>query len=261
MQAELEALAGSLRRITVEVRGRRQGNGAGVVWDADGRIITNAHVARESTQEITLHDGRVLRARLESRDAQLDLASLRVDAKGLPAAEVADSDLLRPGALVIAVGNPLGVIGAVATGVVYEVNGDDWVRANVRLAPGNSGGPLADARGRVAGINCMVAGGLGIAVASNAVERFLGRRRAPPKLGVTLQPVTQPAPGLAVVGIEPGAVAELAGILVGDIMMTTAPVLQRSLRRAQDGLTLDLIRGGKWRRLSVALGNPPKAAA
>src|SRR5207247_6092649 len=96
-------------------------------------------------------------------------------------AAIGDSDALRVGELVLAVGNPLGLNGALTTGVVHAVGSADserghgWVRADVRLAPGNSGGPLADARGRVIGINSMIAGGLALAVPSNAVGEFLGQ--------------------------------------------------------------------------------------
>ena len=95
------------------------------------------------------------------------------------------------GELVIAVGNPLGFIGALTTGVVHSLpNRKRWLAADVRLAPGNSGGPLADAQGRVIGINTMIAGGLALAVPSNAVGEFLsGRAARGPVLGVTLQPV------------------------------------------------------------------------
>src|SRR5262249_59485595 len=113
--------------------------------------------------------------------------SLRISALGLPAATPGDSSSLRVGELVIAVGNPLGFIGALTTGVVHSFPARQrWVAADVRLAPGNSGGPLADAQGRVVGINTMIAGGLALAVASNAVGGLLkGRGAGGPVLGGT----------------------------------------------------------------------------
>src|SRR5258706_12605695 len=105
-----------------------------------------------------------------------DLASLKIGATGLPAATPGDSSALRVGELVIAVGNPMGFIGALTTGVVHALpNRKRWVAADVRLAPGNSGGPLADAQGCVIGINTMIAGGLALAVPSNVVAEFLAR--------------------------------------------------------------------------------------
>ncbi len=156
-------IAEQLRRSTVLVRPGSRGNGSGVIWSADGAIITNAHVARGSQARVQLWDGRELEAAVVSRDLRRDLAELRVTATNLPAATPADSSQLRPGELAIAIGNPLGFIGALTTGVIHAVgplrrlNSQHWVQSDVRLAPGNSGGPLADARGRVIGINTMVA--------------------------------------------------------------------------------------------------------
>jgi serine protease Do len=118
-----------------------------------------------------------------ARDRRRDLAAI-VTPSDAPLGEIALSAVigqpttLRPGDLVVALGNPLGIVGALALGVVHAVDpgkrgAASWIRADIRLAPGNSGGPLADARGRVVGINTMIAGGLGIAVPVSAVERFL----------------------------------------------------------------------------------------
>jgi serine protease Do len=173
------AMAARLRRATVQVRGRGPGGGSGVIWQPDGLIITNAHVARGPRASIELADGRTFTATVTARDERRDLAALTVDATDLPAATIGDSDALRVGSLVLAVGNPLGLTGALTTGVVHAAatadgpHGHDWVRADVRLAPGNSGGPLANAAGHVIGINSMIAGGLALAVPSNAVTRFL----------------------------------------------------------------------------------------
>lgn len=188
LASEIAAVAERLRRVTVQVRGGR-GGGAGVLWRSDGPrshwVITNAHVARGPRAELVLPDGRFLYAEVRATDARRDLAALTVQAAGLPAAEIGDSGGIRVGELVLAVGNPWGLIGAVAAGIVHAIgpirppNGPSCIQADVRLAPGNSGGPLADARGRVIGINSMVAGGLALAIPSNEVERFLrglGRR-------------------------------------------------------------------------------------
>src|SRR5690349_13010222 len=118
----LGEVAERLRRGTVQVRaGRRErGGGSGVVWDAGGLILTNAHVARAPELEVELWDGRVLRAKVTSKDPRRDLAALRVDASGLEAAALGDSDAVRTGELVIAVGNPLGFAGALSTGTVHS---------------------------------------------------------------------------------------------------------------------------------------------
>src|SRR5580692_10619121 len=145
---EFGEVAERLRRSTVQVamRGRGQGSGSGVIWSADGLIVTNAHVARGTEAKVSLWDGSTHVATVLNRDPRRDLASLRIAGLGLPAATPGDSSALRAGELVIAVGNPLGFIGALTTGVVHSLpNGKRWVAADVRLAPGNSGGPLADA--------------------------------------------------------------------------------------------------------------------
>lgn len=175
--AEMAELAGALRRVTVRVQ-IAGGEGAGILWRADGLVLTNAHVARGDTGRVRLSDGRSLDARLVARDPGLDLAALRLPGSDHLSAELASSPALEPGALVLAFGHPLGVSNALSLGVVHDVAADEageprWIRADIRLAPGNSGGPLADARGRVVGINTLVAGGLGYALPLGVIARFL----------------------------------------------------------------------------------------
>jgi serine protease Do len=189
-------IAERLRRSTVEVRLRgADAGGSGVIASPDGQIVTNAHVARGEDASVRLWDGRELPATLLARDARRDLATLKVEAAGLPAATFGDSGALRVGELVMAIGHPMGFIGALTAGVVHaqgSLSGfgrQSWVLADVRLAPGNSGGPLADASGRVIGINTMIVSGLGAAVPGNAVKAFLRRGASGFSLGVTVQPV------------------------------------------------------------------------
>src|ERR1700736_5036085 len=194
-------IAESLRRSTVFVHAGRRGNGSGVIWSSDGLIVTNAHVARCQNLRVQLWDARELEATLVSANPVRDIAALRVNANNLPAASVADSSRVRPGELAIAIGNPLGFVGALTTGVVHAVGPlpglgpQSWVQAGVRLAPGNSGGPLADAAGRVIGINTMVAGRLALAIPSNAVSDFLSADPADGWLGITVCPVQVPPTG------------------------------------------------------------------
>jgi serine protease Do len=169
-------LAERLLRSTVHL----DRSGCGVIWDSSGLIITNAHVARTPELRVDLWDGRSFRGEVVARDPRRDLAAIRIPADGLPAVTPRDSASLRVGELAVALGNPLGFVGALTTGVVHA-RSPRWVCADVRLAPGNSGGPLADAHGRVIGINTMVAGGLALAVPSNSVVQFL--RRAGARIG------------------------------------------------------------------------------
>ncbi len=172
---ELETLAVRLRAITVAIRVGRSGAGTGVIWTPDGTVVTNAHVASRPSAEIVLDDGRRFGARVEARDARRDLALLRIDAGVLPAAVPRDPSTLRAGELLVALGNPLGIANALSVGIAHAPGGERsrLVQADLRLAPGNSGGPLADARGRIVGINSMVAGSLALAVPSDAVMRFV----------------------------------------------------------------------------------------
>ena len=213
-------IAERLRRSTVEVRLRdANAGGSGVISTADGQIVTNAHVARAAGATVRLWDGRELPAKLLARDARRDLATLQVAAAGLPAATFGDSGALRVGELVMAIGNPMGFIGALTTGVVHALGNlpgfgaQSWVLADVRLAPGNSGGPLADAHGRVIGINTMIVNGLGAAVPAGAISAFLRRGASGFSLGVTVQPVRLEDRrfGLLVLKVEPGSPAAAAG--------------------------------------------------
>ncbi|MCC6365925.1 MAG: trypsin-like peptidase domain-containing protein [Bryobacterales bacterium] len=168
-----------LRRSTVQVLLPSRGGGSGVITSSLGLIVTNAHVVRGRHPTVELWDGRRFPARLLALARRHDLALLKIETLGLPAAALGDSSALRPGEIAIAAGNPLGFTGALSTGVIHTVGPlqglgpNNWVQAAVRLAPGNSGGPLADARGHVIGINTMIAAGLALAIPSNVVRDFL----------------------------------------------------------------------------------------
>jgi serine protease Do len=179
LEGALASVADALRRVTVHVQARNgRGSGAGVIWGRAGLVVTNAHVATGGATEVVLPDGRPLRARLTARDPRRDLALLSVPRDDLVPAHRIDARGLRAGELLVAVGHPLGVPYAAALGVVHRAPGHErgpagWLQADIRLAPGNSGGPLADADGRVVGLNAMIVGGLGIAVPTHVIERFL----------------------------------------------------------------------------------------
>lgn len=178
---ELEGLASLVRSFTVEIqsrgRGGRTGQGSGVVWHSDGLIVTNAHVARERKLAVAFGET-LVEAECVARDERRDLALVHVGAEGLVAATAGDANLVKAGSLVMALGHPLGVQNAMSLGVVHAVTHEHghprFIAADVALAPGNSGGPLVDVNGRVIGINAMVMGGLGVAIASNVVRRFVG---------------------------------------------------------------------------------------
>jgi serine protease Do len=180
---DLDALGDRLRQVTVEVMGSGRVVGAGVVW-APEWVVTNAHVIREPRVVVRLPDDRPADGRIVARDRDADLAVLRVPGLGLPAATSTESGTVRVGSLVIAIGHPFGMRGALATGIVHAVgpvapDGRPWIQADLRLAPGNSGGPLADARGHLLGLNAMIVGNLALAIPVGEVRRFLGAAGVP----------------------------------------------------------------------------------
>ncbi len=175
----VSSVADWLRRITVCIRGPRGTRGSGVIW-RDGLIVTNAHVAVGKMHEIEFFDGRKARGKLLARDADTDLAAIEADALGLATAAIRSARELRAGEMVIAVGNPWDGEGAVSAGILHRAAGKQPVIfADIRLAPGNSGGPLADAEGNVVGINCAIFRGLGCAVTTDSVQEFLLRSGVP----------------------------------------------------------------------------------
>jgi serine protease Do len=233
-----------LRRITVQVRTHRNGAGSGVIWSRDGRIVTNAHVVEgagsSGSVEVELWDGRRFPGRIENQDRRRDLAVLQVDASGLDSATSGNSHALRVGELVIAVGNPLGFTGAASTGVVHESGNLGWVVSQIRLAPGNSGGPLANARGEVVGLNTMIARGLAFAIPSFAVNRFVSTPfKDHDGLGVVVRPVKS---GLIVLEVIPRSAADRASLLQGDILVGAGGKRFQSIQDL--GIAIDRSRGG-----------------
>jgi serine protease Do len=195
----LSAVAELVRPSVVQIRSDGSGGAGVVLWRAGELVVvTNAHVARVSPGhriQVVGHARGVYAARVEHVDPARDLACLTLAsglagrAPDLTPASLGDVARLRPGHLLVAVGHPFGLANAVTAGVVHSVGplGDDldravggrgrrWIQADIRLAPGNSGGPLCDIHGRVVGINTMVAAGLALAIPVSEVRDFL---RAP----------------------------------------------------------------------------------
>jgi serine protease Do len=207
------------------------------------------------------------------------LATLRVNATALPAAPIGDSASLAVGELVIAIGNPLGFRGALSTGIVHALGplpglgARSWVQADVRLAPGNSGGPLANARGEVIGINTMIAGSIALAIPSNKAARFAGGGRAP-ALGVVLRPVALATDGMRRLGlllleVGSGTPAACASLIPGDVLTAadgrpfrSPSDLPEALAASSGRLRLQFLRGarGPVRETTVVLATRAEAA-
>lgn len=268
------------RHGVVELRGRGRGAGAGIIWGSDGKIVTNYHVVAGTggRPQVQLYDGTRLESKLVAENSALDLALLQIDATELPALPIGDSAKLRIGELIFAFGHPWGHKDVVTAGIVSglgRVGGGRpdrsaaYVRSDVRLAPGNSGGPLVNARGEVVGVNSMIFGGdLSVAVPSHVVLEWLARAGKRFYLGVGVRPVRiNPSrsnenltEGVLVINVDPNGPASKAGVQVGDIVLAVAeqPVVDTAtLKRAlaqgvADGKAdLALIRGGKAFRLQV----------
>lgn len=183
----------------VVVRGRRYGAGSGIVWDANGLILTNNHVVGRHTPVVLLQDDREYESRLVARDPDVDLALLSIDASGLTPLKAAAVSP-RVGEMVFAFGHPWGQRNTVTRGIVSALvtaqnrRGDKLpiVRSDAPLAPGNSGGPLVNASGEVVGINAMIVGGdQSVSIAASVATDFV--KKATAKSATSNRPL-QPTP-------------------------------------------------------------------
>jgi serine protease Do len=285
LDENLAELAERVRRSTVQVYAERRGGGSGVVWNDDGAIVTNAHVvgtAREVT--IETNDGRTFRGAVALRDERTDLAEVApaVAVDGLRGATIGHAGSLRVGDVVAALGAPLGIAGALTLGIVHRAAVDGkglsrrWLEADLRLAPGNSGGPMVDALGRVVGINSMIADGLALAIPSETVERFVRTRGARAWLGVTTQPVRLREPiekgvarangatvGFVILELAPRSPAQHAGLALGDVIVRIGGVsfdnpwsfgLSIDNIGPGDTIGVEILRGAKLLTVNVATG-------
>ena len=274
-------VAEALRRSTVRVTSGRakeqEGDGSGVVLTG-ARVVTNAHVVRGERVTVESWEGDRVPASLLKIDRGRDLALLGAPGLAAPAAILGESNRLHVGAPVVAVGNPLGFTGAVSSGVVHLIgpvhpfSGLPWIQADVRLAPGNSGGPLADYQGQVVGINTMiVAGGLALAIPSRRVQAFLSQATSGRSLGVVLRPVllANKAVGLMILELVSGGGAESASLLPGDILIgangsrfRSVDDLQNAMDEAPDALLrLDFYRAGQKAMRHVTVSVAPQRAS
>ena len=276
------ALSEAIADIAAEVRksvvliGQNGSHGAGVIWRSDGIVVTNRHVLRGDRVDVVLDDGRKLTGIVAARHPDRDLAVVKIAADDLHPAALGDSSTVRPGQLAIAVGHPPGLRSAASAGIIVAAGQaatlegpqtGDWLQTDVTLRPGNSGGPLVDARGGVIGINTMVSGRLSLSIPSSAVERFVaGERPGDPRawLGVNgmTVPLRQPghATGFLLTEVAEGSPADRSGLIVGDIVVAVGEIevvdaesVPAAVMRLNPGEAIEvaILRGGEPRRFTV----------
>jgi S1-C subfamily serine protease len=280
--AAAERVSPSVVKIEVKQQGRRSGSGSGFVFTPDGFILTNSHVVHGAgAVEVALPDGQRYEADKVGDDPDTDLAVVRITASNLIPVTLGDSQSIRVGQLVIAIGNPYGFQATVTSGVVSALGRslrsqsgrliDNVIQTDAALNPGNSGGPLVTANGEVVGVNTAIilpAQGICFAIAINTAKFVAGRLIKEGKIrrgyiGVAGQnaplhrvlvrghhlPVVT---GIFVVGIEQDSAAQRAGLLEGDIIVgfgdhavPDIDVLHRILTDHRPGVpvTLTILRG------------------
>ncbi|HEV2131318.1 MAG TPA: trypsin-like peptidase domain-containing protein [Longimicrobiaceae bacterium] len=277
----------------------RQGSGSGFIFDETGHVLTNHHVVADATRVLVrLLDGREYDAEVIGGDASTDVAVLRISAgegEGLPAAALGDSDEVRVGDWVLALGNPLGLDFTVTAGIVSakgrQLTGratalESFIQTDAAINPGNSGGPLIDLLGRVVGINSAISGGprfigYGFAVPVNLAHRVAADlirygyvRR--PRIGVGVNDVTAvdaeayglpEVAGAEVVSVEERSPAAAAGLRVGDVILELdgrplpdAAALTTALAQREPGerVTLTIFRSGRRQTVTVQLAEFPR---
>jgi len=268
----------------------RHGGGSGFVFTPDGLILTNSHVVHDASRiEVTVADGRRFPARIIGDDPATDLAVIQIDGSGLTAVGLGDSQALRVGQLVIAIGNPYGFQSTVTAGVVSALGRslrsysgrliEDVIQTDASLNPGNSGGPLVASDGRVVGVNTatiLPAQGLCFAIGINTAKFVASRllrdgriRRS--YIGVSAQTVPihrrlvryyelLKETGVVVLSTEPNSPAQRAGLREGDVIIALEgqPVagvddLHRLLTEVRVGATSELtvLRGTEQLHLAI----------
>lgn len=272
----------------VRVEARRRQPASGIVWSADGLIVTAHHVVeRDENIRVGLPDGLVVTASLVGRDPTTDIALLRAQTSGLQPAAWAEGDSLRVGHLVVAIGRPeesvqatLGIISALDSEWRTMAGGkiEQFIQTDVVMYPGFSGGALVSAAGSVVGMNSSaLVRGISVTLPVAALRRVAGVLLAHGRvrrgyLGVSAQPVRLPASvagalgqetGLLLISVEAGSPADQGGLMLGDVLVG---VNGERVRHMDDLLTalsgdtvgkripISVVRGGKTQEVSVTVG-------
>ena len=266
----------------------RRASGSGFIIRQDGYVVTNAHVVESADRiQVRLADGRRFEARVVGQDERVDLALVKVEAKGLPVAALGDSNRLRVGEFVLALGHPFGLEQTVSFGIVSRKGapllvaapGFDFIQTDAAVNPGNSGGPLVNMAGEVVGVNSMAArnGTIGFAIPVNLVKGLLPQLAEKGKvewgwLGVGIAELSDDeAPryglpegrGVLIRNVVAGQPADRGGVKPDDVVMSVNGTniegpgdLQRIIASTPVGQTVKLLvmRDGKTAELSVTVG-------
>lgn len=269
----------------------KKGSGSGVIIRPDGYIVTNNHVVEGATTvQVTLNNNKTYDAEVIGRDEATDIALIKVDAQGLPCIELADSDALRLGEWVIAIGSPYNLRSTITAGIVSakgrsmaqsgEFKIESFIQTDAAVNPGNSGGALVNKAGKLVGINTMIYSqtgsysGYSFAVPSNIVRKIVADlidfgsvKRA--MLGITMQQITEETAkdlklssldGVYIVEVSAGSSADKAGIKKGDVLVAidgtritgTSSVQEKvNSYRPGDKATVTVIRNGDRKELQV----------
>ena len=277
---------------------RRTGLGSGVIFDANnGFIVTNAHVIEKADDiVVTLSDGRKFDAAVIGSDPEADVAIIQIEAESLTALKIADSDKLRVGDFVVAIGNPFGLGQTVTSGIVSALGRsglgiesyEDFIQTDASINPGNSGGALVNLRGELIGINTAILGpsggsiGIGFAIPMNMVQQISAQlvehgevKRG--KLGFTAQDLTPELAeafginqrnGVVVARVQEDSPADKAGMRAGDVIIAVNgdPVTDSAdvrivigLIRVGTEIDIDIVRNGKTKRLHAEIAETKSA--
>ncbi|MET0013892.1 MAG: DegQ family serine endoprotease [Sedimenticola sp.] len=274
---------------------RSQSLGSGVIIDvAKGYVLTNSHVIDKAHEiRVTTHDGRRLEARLIGADPETDVAVLQIGGEGLTALALADSDHLRVGDFVVAIGNPFGLSQTVTSGIVSALGRsglgiegyENFIQTDASINPGNSGGPLVNLKGELVGINTAILApgggnvGIGFAIPANMVSAIMQQLVAHGEVrrgafGITMQELDydlrqalaiEQGEGAVVVEVLSESAAEKAGVRVGDLITTLNGKVVRSaaslrvrlaLLQIGEKISLDIIREGRRLTLHAQIQDP-----
>ncbi|HEY3066143.1 MAG TPA: trypsin-like peptidase domain-containing protein [Methylomirabilota bacterium] len=266
----------------------RRASGSGFIIDPNGTIVTNAHVVESAEWiQVRLADGRRFTARVIGSDARVDLAVIKIEATKLPVLSLADSNRVRVGEFVLALGHPFGLEHSVSFGIVSRKGspltvaapGFDFIQTDAAINPGNSGGPLVNMAGEVIGVNSMAArnGSIGFAIPANLVTMLMPQLLTKGRvewgwLGVSIAEVTdeeverfklREAKGVLVRGVMPGEPADKGGLKANDIIVALdgTPLdgprdLQRVVSSTPVGkrMRVSLLRDGREKEVEVTIG-------